>query len=1254
MGKIILGRRKISFFVFLVVCLLTFSAILFAVPGTAQAATADKVVIIDPGHNVYNSKGFDCGAVAPDKTTEASLNMQLAPKIARALVGRGYTVFSTIPMAAAPEIPYLLSTTCSLSDRAYQSVVKGANLFISVHHNSAGGSTWSTASGACVLYDSAQAAAPLARSKALAGLVANSVRSLPYMQGNRASGVIDQAVNGGATVLRNNMAPAVTLEAGFITNQTDLANAKDGTKQSEVAGKVAEAVDSFLAQYPNKMDYKAPTASSVIASAAQTYGKTFQANAMGLQDESGVAKVEFAVWSKADQSDLVWYNGVDFKNTNWGTTIDASRHNNNRGVYNIHAYAADIYGNRGFVGSTTVNMLTDANAPTAASVASPVSQTWGKTFQVNAMGLKDSESGVANVRFAVWSKADQSDLAWYNGVDFKNTNWGITVDTANHHNNTGTYNIHAYAANGQGKTGFIGATTVKVLYDGTPPTAKSVSPSASQTYANTFQVNAFGLSDDLSGVANVRFAVWSKADQSDFAWYNGVDFKNTNWGVTVNTANHKNNTGTYNIHVYATDGKGNTGFVGATNVKVLEDNPPTATSVVPSVSQTWSSTFQVNAMHVADNETGVASVRFAVWSKADNSDLVWYNGVDFKNSNWGITVNTANHKNNRGLYNIHVYAKNGQGKEGFVGATTVNLLTDTKAPTASSITKSYISGKDTFTATANGVTDDLTGVAKVEFAVWTKSNQSDMKWINGTQSGSNWSISDNIENHGNLDGVYNVHVYATDGFGNRGFIGSTAIQVQVDRSGPKANYIAANASSVETTFSVAAYGVSDSVSITGVQFAVWSKADQSDLKWYEGVDYKNTNWGISVNYKNHNYNKGTYNIHVYAANKLGIRTFVGYTTVNVTGSTALPTMDRIEISPNPATTAFAATMYNVDSGSGITKVECAVWSELNGQDDLKWYNAISYNNGNYYINVDYSSHKQSTGVYNIHVYATDNSGNRVFVGSNTVQVDGVYGIMGASTTTANQLVNYYISKVGLAAYPAYYSQRGMNLNQFAEMYMLEASYEGVKAEVAWAQMCNETNFLRFTGDVCLEQFNFAGLGATGGGVPGFNFAAKYGDDFWGIIAGIRGQIQHLKCYASTAALANLNGYGEPYDPRWWSALRGTAPTVESLSGRWASSTTYGSDLMIIINGIKSSSGAYVPMGEVAIQAVTDDTALAEPEPTPAPSPTETPAPAVTPQPSPSATPEPSASASPEPSASASPEASETTSPEPTEDLDAAS
>ncbi len=50
--------------------------------------------------------------------------------------------------------------------------------------------------------------------------------------------------------------------------------------------------------------------------------------------------------------------------------------------------------------------------------------------------------------------------------------------------------------------------------------------------------------------------------------------------------------------------------------------------------------------------------------------------------------------------------------------------------------------------------------------------------------------------------------------------------------------------------------------------------------------------------------------------------------------------------------------------------------------------------------------------------------------------------------------------------------------------MMKRVAEGVRPEVAFVQTMKETGFLQYGGDASVEQFNFAGLGTTGGVCPG--------------------------------------------------------------------------------------------------------------------------------------------------------------------------
>ena len=169
-----------------------------------------------------------------------------------------------------------------------------------------------------------------------------------------------------------------------------------------------------------------------------------------------------------------------------------------------------------------------------------------------------------------------------------------------------------------------------------------------------------------------------------------------------------------------------------------------------------------------------------------------------------------------------------------------------------------------------------------------------------------------------------------------------------------------------------------------------------------------------------------------------------------------------------------------------------------------------------------------------------------------------HSVITKSTTTVNQMVNYYNAK---ASYPAYYGNANVpDIRSFCQIYYDEATAEGVDPALAFTQAMKETGFLKFTGQVKIEQFNFAGMGVTGAGTNG--------DSYQNVREGIRAHVQHLKAYA----VKNPTFANPVVDKRyssWFAANRsGTAPYIEWLgisenpSGfGWATEKGYGYSIL---------------------------------------------------------------------------------------------
>ena len=182
--------------------------------------------------------------------------------------------------------------------------------------------------------------------------------------------------------------------------------------------------------------------------------------------------------------------------------------------------------------------------------------------------------------------------------------------------------------------------------------------------------------------------------------------------------------------------------------------------------------------------------------------------------------------------------------------------------------------------------------------------------------------------------------------------------------------------------------------------------------------------------------------------------------------------------------------------------------------------------------------------------------------TNSNVVEGTYLIEGDTEVTVDQMVAYF--EASKKAYPEDVMRKGgaATIRDFCQIYYEEAVAEGIKAEVAFVQAMKETGWLQFTGVVKAEQYNFAGMGATGNSVSG--------ESFKDVREGVRAQIQHLKAYGSTKSLNQTC-----VDNRFKYVERGSAIYVEWLSipnnpkkKGWAAAKGYGVDIVKMIQKLK--------------------------------------------------------------------------------------
>lgn len=247
----------------------------------------------------------------------------------------------------------------------------------------------------------------------------------------------------------------------------------------------------------------------------------------------------------------------------------------------------------------------------------------------------------------------------------------------------------------------------------------------------------------------------------------------------------------------------------------------------------------------------------------------------------------------------------------------------------------------------------------------------------------------------------------------------------------------------------------------------------------------------------------------------------------------------------------------LDVANGSRTAGANVWQySWNGSDAQLW-RFVDAGDGKYYIQsklgtvLDVTSASAAAGT-NVQTYTFNQSTAPKWTLLETEKT--LYSIMGKTNVSVSQMVKFYKNKATVS-YPYSNVSEAPTIEKFCQIYKEESEVEGVKAEVAFAQAMMETGFLKFGGDVKKDQYNFAGIGAIGGGSSGAKFDS--------IRIGIRAHVQHLKAYASKEALKQ-----PVVDPRFQYVKRGSAEYVQWLGQKenpngygWATAKNYGNNIV---------------------------------------------------------------------------------------------
>ena len=685
----------------------------------------------------------------------------------------------------------------------------------------------------------------------------------------------------------------------------------------------------------------------------------------------GVSVVSVPVWSEANgQDDIIWYTATQQANGTYKVSVDSSRHKDSVGKYNVHLYYVRNDGQLVGVGGTTTNVSV-IKPQGKISIQNRNSETGD--FDIVVSGIS-SPGGLKTVSLPTWSEANgQDDIKWYNAERQPDGTYRKRVRISDHNNVQGEYNVHLYYVRNDGQLVGVGGTTTNVSV--IKPQGKiSIQNRNSET--GDFDIVVSGISSP-GGLKTVSLPTWSEANgQDDIKWYTAERQADGTYRKRVRISDHNNVQGEYNVHLYYVQNDGRLVGVSGTKTTVSLGKPKGTISIQNRNKETGDFDIVVSGIV---SPGGLKEVSLPTWSEANGQDdIKWYNAERQADGTYRKRVRLSDHKNVEGEYNVHLYYVQNDGSLVGVNGTKTTISIEKPKVQGKISIQNRNSETGDFDIVVSGIVSPG-GLKEVSLPTWSEANgQDDIKWYNAErQPDGTYRKRVRVSDHKNVEGEYNIHLYYVQNDGK--LVGAGGIKTNVSLGKPKGNISIQNKNNVNGSFDVVISNVSAPYEVSAVSVPVWSEANgQDDIIWYTATQQANGTYKVTVESGKHKDSVGKYHIHLYYVRNDGQLVGVGGTTTNVS---AVKPQGKISIqNRNSENGDFDIVVSDIVSPGGLKTVSLPTWSEANGQDDIKWYNAERQPDGTYRKRVRASDHNNVQGEYNVHLYYVQNDGKLVGAG----------------------------------------------------------------------------------------------------------------------------------------------------------------------------------------------------------------------------------------------------------------------------------
>ena len=506
-----------------------------------------------------------------------------------------------------------------------------------------------------------------------------------------------------------------------------------------------------------------------------------------------------------------------------------------------------------------------------------------------------------------------------------------------------------------------------------------------------------------NGVRTVSVPIWSETGgQDDLVWYTANRQANGTYIVNVKAENHKNSTGLYNVHLYYVQNNGQMTGVGGTTTTVAigkKNQTPVSADLTIAKSEK-DGTFTITAKNLQGFD-GYKEVKIPFWSHANGmKDIIWYTPTRQADGSYTVTAKASDHENADGKYEAQVFSVDAQGQNKFVKKAFIDYTATKPANAVAAdltITKSEKDG--TFTITAKNL-QGFDGYKEVKIPFWSHANgMKDIIWYTPTrQADGSYTVTAKASDHENADGQYEAQVFYVDAKGQNKFVKKAFIDYTASK--PSADLTITKSES-DGTFTITAKNLQGFDGYKEVKIPFWSHANgMKDIIWYTPTRQADGSYTVTAKASDHENADGKYEAQVFYVDAQGQNKFVKKAFIDYKNQSR-PTGTLLIQNNNKDTGTFDVIIKDVYSPKGVQTVQVPTWSDKDGQDDIRWYEATRQANGDYKVSVKASDHKNSTGKYHVHLYYIQNDGSRIGIGTTTTDVE----VRNAMTKTQASIKN---------------------------------------------------------------------------------------------------------------------------------------------------------------------------------------------------------------------------------------------------------